>query len=298
MLQPLLADPDPSIRVAAAEAIYSLGSAAGKQTLLDMLAQFGGPDGVPAVDAQHAAVVLNQYRETIPADLLIALQTRIGPPGVANVMAMQDNPRYAPFVLELTREHPGAGAMLYVGVLGSEACRDAAQKLSDSAQNETDKVAAAWALFRSGGDRSIFDLVVRTAAQTLDLPPAAPRSEAVRNAFDYVSITNDDAACDLLRRAALHPRTDISGKALASLFYVQRDYAFVDDYLRKFLADPNAFPNQDRDFVAEIAAARNSPELTAVARQSLPPDVFDYYFAQPRPPESWIWTHLSNIPLH
>lgn len=298
VLKSLLSDPDASVRVHAAESLYSLGSAAGKETLLGVIRSSLAPNSGMLADGKRAATVLNRFHEAIPTELLVDLQRKLGYPGVVDIMAMQGDPRYAPFVLGLAKEKPGSNAIFYVGLLGSPEGYSVAREVYNTATDEQDKIAAAWAMFRTGGDRAGLDYVLKIADQGLASGRAnkGTSSDAIQDAMSALYATNDERVRDFLRRSVASLRSTVSSKSLASLFYVQKDYAFVDDYIKSYMASSATYKGQDPNLVWRIAAARNVPEITALVRQSVPADVFDQHFGQTRPVESWIWSYVGHIP--
>lgn len=303
VLELALKDSDVGVRVRAAELLYTLGSAAGKQVLLDaMQAAWDAQSASTRSAAVSAASVLTRFRETIPVDLLYQLYERFPHPGLLTTMAMQGNPRYFGFLAEALERESIAGNVFNLGVLGAPEGHAIAKRIFDSAPDDRTKVAAAWAMFRTGGDRAALDFILERAAVGATKPKPADLSmtaaDAISDARRAVCITQDAAARDFLRQAVSVANGSVRNSSLASLFYVQRDYEFVDATIQKFFSNPAAYPGLDHNMVWRMAAARGSPAIEQAA-QAQSPDFHDRYFVRlkGRPVEGWIWSYLSEIPL-
>ena len=113
--------------------------------------------------------------------------------------------------------------------------------------------------------------------------------------MDELYITSDPAVREFLRTTINTPQADINAKSLASLYYIQHDDAFVDEYLGSFLQDSTRYRAQDSNLIWHIAAARNLPEYAAQAKADSP-DFYAYFFTSGRSVESWISSYLGVIP--
>lgn len=305
LLTAYLNDPDAGVRVYAAELLYEMGSAAGREALLHVMRSAVDPSAPNLSAAVSAAKVLNRFRELIPRHLLIELYDKRGHPGLLGVMAMQGDPAYARFILEIGEEPSNViGAVHKLGVLGAPEGYSFAKQVFESTHNERAKVAAAWAMFRTAGDHNALDYVIRIAGgepRDLNGYKGTGDLQAIHDAMRLVYITKDAAVRQLLRDSVASPYTSISSSSLVSLFYIQEDYGFVDDYLRRYFSDPaiKADSSIDGNLAWRIAVARNNPSLTALARESNSTG-YQYHFVEMNGRsvvEAWIWSHLSDIPL-
>ena len=300
VIEPYLNDPDLTVRLQAAELLYQLGSPAAHDFLLALLREAASNTTIPVDSGIQAAGILNRYREQIPADVLIGFQLRSGYPGVTGIMAMQGDPRFAPYVLSAVRTEAIAGNLFDLGLLASPEGQPLALDIYEHTGNETTKVAAAWALFRLTGERSPLDYVLGVADHLVTdrngIQGVAPG--AAQYAFREIAVTKDEAAVTFLHRAALESNFgEIRSAAVASLFYVHQDFEFVDDYISRYFVGPTAAENVDGELCRRIAAARAVPAITALAQRQNP-DAYYREFVQlaGRPVESWIWNYLSHVP--
>lgn len=300
VLKIALNDPDSSVRVRAAELLFTLGSPAGKPVLLDIMRAALGSQPEAKSSAANAARILSQFREVIPADLLYPLYREFSHPSLLTTMAMQGDTRYFDFLIEALRSEEIAGNVFNLGVLGAPNGYAIAKQIFDSTSNERTKIAAAWAMFRTGGDRAALGLVLERAALgvTTPKPPELATSATIADARRAVYVTKDEAVRDFLRQAVSTPIAGVNNPSLASLFYVQRDYAFVDPIVRDVLSGHGADRGFDHNLVWRIAAARGTPEIDAAARTQSS-EFHELYFNRfkDRPVEGWIWSYLSDIPM-
>ncbi|HTL68433.1 MAG TPA: HEAT repeat domain-containing protein [Lacunisphaera sp.] len=296
VLQSALTDPDLKVRINAADLLFSLGSAAGRETLLQILRAAPDAQGEAAPELLHAADVLDRNLQAIPADLLLGLQKAFGNRWVAGIMAIQGNPQFLPYVEAAAREETIAGTLRNLGLLGSVDGYAFAKETYESTTDMRTRVAAAWAMFALAGDRAALNFVTAVAAQKSGGEngdqPADPY--VIQEAWRELYVTNDPAVRELLSEAA----TSGDASALASLFYVQADYEFVDRFVRDYLQDPKAYPKADPALIGRIAAARNTPDLSTLASASS--EVFRQFYYEPArgvPVESWIGHYLGDLPL-
>lgn len=297
-----LDDPDPGVRVEAAHLLYEFGSHAGKGTLLAVMRSALAPTADTLSDAVEAAQVLNRFREVIPSDLLFELYDKRSHPELLSVMAMQGDPKYMPFFLEAAEEPSYvAGIVHELGVLGVPDGYAFAKQVFASTKNERTKVAAAWAMFRTGGDRDALNFVLKYAGHEFADLKEAPKPDPYTSqaALRSLFVTKDDTVRTFLRQTIAANDAWTSSASLASLFYVQKDYEFVDNYIRNYLSDPTVRTGSSigDNLIGQMAAARNDPALAALAREKSP-EFYNYHFVQWRSVESWIWSYLSDIPLH
>lgn len=303
VLELALKDFDFGVRVRAAELLYTLGSSAGKQVLFEVMqSALDSRSETTRSNAVAAASVLTRFRETIPVDLLYRLYEGFSHPGLLTTMAMQGNPRYFGFLAEALERESIVGNVFNLGVLGAAEGYPVAKRIFDSAPDDRTKVAAAWTMFRTGGDRAALDFVLERAALGVTTPKPAGLGmtalDAISDARRAVCITQDVAVRDFLRQAVSVSNGSASNSSLASLFYVQRDYDFVDTTIRKFFLDQTAYPGLDHNMVWRMAAARSSLAIEQAA-QAQSPDFHNLYFVRlkGRPVEGWIWSYLSDIPM-
>lgn len=300
LLEDVLTDESLKVRVRAAELLYTLGSAAGRQTLLEVLRHGTVPDPQTLSESVAAAGVLSKFRESIPGELLQEVYERHSHPALLSIMAMQGDSRYLPFLIDAVRDEEIVGNIINLGVLADQRSYSAVKRIFDSSRDESARIAAAWSMFRTGADRAALDYVRERAGLGITTPASVEKNitESVGEARSVIYVTRDETVRDFLRQAVAAPAADVSSAALASLFYVQQDYAFVDALLKSYFADGRIAGGADHNLIWKISALRNVPEIEAAAR-ARNDDAYQRYFVRfkARPAEGWIWSYLRKLPM-
>jgi hypothetical protein len=300
VLRVALRDTDVGVRVYAANLLYQMGLADGKEILLEVLRSVRSLAPQELMEAITAARILDRHREVVPPDLLIGLYEETGYPGVIGLMAAQGDKIYLPYLLEAARMQPN-GTVHALGLLGAPEGYALAKQVFENTRNAEVKVMAAWALFRCKGDPVAFDYVLSQAAARLepenrkDYDPYAAQA-----AMRIIAATPAEPIRPLLHQAVNASDSQMSGMALASLFYIQNDTVFVDQFVRNYLSDPIVRERSavDPNLVWRIAAARNDPSLTALAYAANADRTKQLIIeGKDRPVmDVWIRLYLSDIP--
>lgn len=300
VLRGALRDADVGVRVFAADLLYQMGLADGKETLLEILRSVRSLTPHELLEAVTAAQILDRHREIIPADMLIGLYEETHYPGIIGLMAAQGDKNYLPYLLEAGRKQPN-GNVHSLGLFGAPEGYALAKQVFENTRNAEVKIIAAWTLFRCNGDREALAYVLDHAAARLGSRVAEGYDPyASGAAMRLLGITRDESIRPLLHQAANSSDSQTSGMALASLFYVQNDAAFVDQFVRNYLSDPGVRERSavDPNLVWRIAASRNDPALNALA-YAANADRTKWLIIEgkDRPVvEVWIRQYLSNIP--
>jgi hypothetical protein len=134
------------------------------------------------------------------------------------------------------------------------------------------------------------------------------RWDTTRLAWEYVLYSNEPAAIELMRSVATELSHDpnrnsmIFGDALGALFYLHRDYAFVDNLLMERLkAGIEHGQKTNMNIVSvyefQIMAARGNPAFAPLVREYFT-EVYVYYFVQSAhvPIERWIGLYRTPHP--
>lgn len=299
VLTAALADGERSVRVYVCTLLYGLGSSAGKDTLMAVLLE--GP-GLPEADlplALQAAQILDSHHEAIPRDVLLALRPRFQRHELNGVMARQGDPTYLPYLMPGTGESAGTGTLWNLAVLAAPESLPFVREVFETTRNRTTKVAAAWAMYRIDGDVAALEHVLQLAERALDPPvPGVPPDDAVDFAWRAIRGIRHERARDLLRHSIESSPGRSFTADLTSLYFVQRDYDFVDRYLHAYLTDRKSHPQADIALIARLVAARNNPELNRLAAQ-MPEVARKFYFepAQQFPAEYWNRHYPTQLPV-
>lgn len=300
VLRDALRDTDVGVRVFAANLLYEMGLADGKETLLEILRSARSLTPHELTEVVTAAQILDRHREIIPADLLIELYEETEYGGIVRLMALQGDERYLPYLIASARKEPNSSVHSF-GLLGVSEGHVMASQVFKNTRSAEVRVAAAWAMFRCGGDLDALAYVLDQAAARL--------GQGVKEGYDpdasgaairLISITRNESVLPLLHQAVMVNSSSTSGTALASLFYVQNDAAFVDQFVRNYLSDPAVRESSavDPNLVWQIAASRNDQSLSALAYAANPDRTRRLIIeGKDRPVvEVWIRQYLSDIP--
>lgn len=295
-LKTFLSDPSLNVRVYAAELMFKLGSKDAREMLLATLRSAPTLSLAELEDVVQAAQLLHRYGDDVPADLLIPVIKLRGARGLIGIMSAQHDPAFEPYLLAAARENP-VGMMTHLGEAGIQEGYAIAKEKFENSTSPRIRVMAAWTMFQLKGDRDAFDHVFAVARGERGTGNGQADSDANMEARRRLYGVKDTAVRDFLRKQARETDALTNTCAIASLFYVQKDYAFVDAYLAEYLENPRNHVQKDGALMARLAVARNQPGLNELlAEQS---SEFKKFFLAPArgvPPESWIHLYLSDLP--
>jgi len=270
-----LKDDDIAVRVLAADLLFQWGSTDGKQTLLKIVSEARSTPAADLIQVVRAAEVLSNNKETIPYDSLVALYRETRDAGVLRVMAAQKDDRYLAFLLERARAEPN-GMVRLIGDLGASGGYDVAKQVFERTRSPEVLVDAAWAMYRCGGDEQALAYLVAQARAGLEGKQGTDPF-AANLAIQHLALIPSESARQVLEEAMQSSNGSASSAALASLYFVQKDFAYVDQFLITYLEHPSTQAQQAGDGAAKpmwsvnqnliwrIVRERNDPHITSLA---------------------------------
>lgn len=296
------------VKVRASQLLLELGSAVGRGILNGALVAAARGEDVPWAAIVTAATTLQQYRQPIDGDALWAAYQRRKAPELLEIATMQQLPQVRELVEQMRRNrelgYDTEYLAAYLGMKDSESIVSFQRLLTAYPKAE---LLGHWGLFRATSEPQHLEYVIATARQALGMDPlagrSAPTSDVKHLAFDFLEVTLDTRATQALRDIAdytAHRSNGGSmdfGRAFGALFYLHKDYSFVDERVLAFLNRSYTGPGVDRGLMMQIAATRRTPEMEAAAKV-FNPAAYEYAFVQlhERPVESW-WPNLRRVPV-
>lgn len=307
-LVPLLDYPDVEVKRMAASELLELGSYAGVP-MLQALLHVAATGELSAEFAEYSADTLHRYRQTIDPNDLYQAYTRFKTPGLIEVATMQQVPEMRDVVLKWRANKQGDYDMdwmaAYLGMKDPEAIERYQGLLV--ANDPRAQLLAHWALYRALGRQVDLDFLVFTARQFAGIEPLAEANQFVAGArtrvFDLLAITIEPQVTKALEEIVDHVAKSPTGNsvdfmaAFGALFYLHKDFTFVDRRVLEFLNGQYPGQGVDRTLMFNLAAYRRTPEIDAAAR-AFNALAYDYALTrvEGRPIESW-WGNLAHVPL-
>lgn len=303
MLRNYLDYPEPEIRFQAARLLFILGSDAGRDVMVSMLQAGARGESIPEHMVAGAAQILHQYRQPFDSQLLVDAYAKTKFSLLKSIMVLEQLPEAKNMVADALGKNTYLESnAIYAGILRMD---DAATltklRLMLDLTRPNNRLTAHWALSQITGSEADLDYVIELAKQRAGLLPKTPAYDqslgldAVRLLSNTVSPHATNALKEISEHAVETGDNMVFDMALASLYYVQKDYAYVDQKIVELMnADKN---KPDFSTVWKIAAERRTPQLELLAIERNPGAYKQHFILEEgRPVEYWIYQYLSNIP--
>ncbi|MGH7957176.1 MAG: hypothetical protein ACREH8_09200 [Opitutaceae bacterium] len=304
LLTDILKYPNWEVRARAADLLLQLGSYAGVPVLKALLREAAGGAALTELAVATAATRLHLYRQPIDHQALMQAYQRYKMSELLNVAVMQQVPELAALARERWAGNLQGYEATRIAAFAGLKDRDAIEHYRWGLTAEPRiQLISQWALFQATGDETYLDQVIAAARQTAGIDPKTESSWRLMKgeAFDLLKISMVPKARLALQEISDLARTktgdeDAFARSFTALFYLHRDYAFVDQRLMQFFRGEFQGSGIDRGLMMRIAADRRTPELEAAARQ-FNSGAYDREFIQERnrPVEQWV--NLSNVPV-
>lgn len=304
-LKTYLSHPSAEVRFLVANQLFMLGSDAGRDVMVSMLMAGANGENIPMQLVVGAAQILYQYRQPFDSQLLVDAYSKTEFSLLKSIMVLEQLPEAKNLVADAlgTNTYLESNA-IYAGILRmDDAATLAKLRLMLELTRPNNRLAAHWALSQITGSETDLGYVIELAkprAGLLPKPSSYDQSlalDAIRLLTTTVSPQARNALKEISEHAAQSGDHMVFDMAFASLYYVQKDYAYVDQKVAELMNGPKGKPSFST--VWKIAAERRTPqlELLAVERNS---EAYKQHFIleQGRPVEYWIYQYLSNIPAN
>jgi len=238
---------------------------------------------------QIAIGTLHLFRESMDPAILAAAYDKTQDPVLLRLLSQEDVPAAQWIVTDKFKA--GGYTPGFESDAGMLALNDPTMiaLLKKSAENPDMNVrlGANWALYRATSNQAYLDFVISVANEGAGLGPKTGSLSPWTglDALQYLEVIDSPVAARALRDIAdagkKAPNSEMFAGAFASLFFVQRDYDYVDQTLLSFMHGELDGHNIDGNMMFEIAAARNTPELAAAA-QARSQDAYERNFIRMR----------------
>jgi hypothetical protein len=163
------------------------------------------------------------------------------------------------------------------------------------------RLAAQWALAQINGSEADLQPLIELVLELEGIRPKTPAFDwdMARDAFRLLSVTRSPQVADAMKlicsRDAKPGDNSFFEGALASLYYVQKDYTYVDRKVLELMRGARGKPTFG--IMWKIAAERRTPPMELLAVElNAEAYKWDFILEQGRPPEYWIYQYLSDIP--
>lgn len=275
------------VRVVAAEELFKLGSIAGKDALLSVVKAAANGEAISDQSLLIAISTLHNYRQTIDSGLLTSIYIKHPDLQLLKLLSLEQVPEAKVIVANImTQNGFTAGYESEAGMLRMADARSLALfERAASSTNIATRLDANWALYRATGNQDNLDYIIAAAKEGAGVSPKTDKSGEWTglDAMHYLEVITDPAVVQALREIADYgAKTANSGMlsgALVSLFYIQKDYQYVDQVILSFMKGNLDGHGIDGNMMFEIAAARNTPEIAAAA-QARNQDAYERNFIQ------------------
>jgi hypothetical protein len=311
-LLPMLSHPNALVRARACLTLAERGSTIGQQTALNIVDESNQGKVLEPLSLETSLTSLIQYRTPVPKEMVLALSKHFPEQRARFVTYTSDE--FLPWWEEPIRKQ-ASWNLDYLSTF-HRASPDIVARLhaqrADSATRPDNHFLAEFHLYRVGENPEFFSEILKMAEIHLGRrkPPPAPDDsyriswDTSLNAWEYVLYSTEPAALDLMRTVATDLSSDPLRKsmtyhqALGALFYLHRDYAFVDKLLmERLLACIDSIQKTGRNILTpyecQIMAVRGNPEFARLIHKHIP-DLYYFVYYRDLPIESWIG--LPRIP--
>ena len=274
VLSELLEHRDWRVRIRAAQELHELGSNAGLPTLRLALQSASGGADIPSIMVLTAVRTLQRAGETIDPQDLKAVYQKYQSDELIKIAAQQG----APWTADIVRQKRATNAMIvptellaaYLGMNDAESIQRFNLLLSINAES---KVLGNWALYRATGDVAPLQYLVDVVRSFNGLsgPIVDITGDAGSMAIHLLSITQHPLVEKTLEEIMDHQVGKEGGLgisfsgALASLYFVQKDYDFIDQRLSNFMRGNYPASGAGSGLLWDIASSRRTPEIEELA---------------------------------
>lgn len=274
VLREYLGDSNREVRIRAAQELYELGSSEGLPTLKLALNPNSMDGDLSAMYVLIAARTLQRAGESIEPEGLSAAYQKYQSVELLKIAAQEGQLWSA----DVIRQKRVANEMIvptellaaYLGMNDAESIQRYNVLLTINAES---KVLGHWALYRATGDTAHLQYVIDVVRKLSGLSSADVdvSGEAGSMAIPLLSITPDPMVTRNLEEIMDYKAGNEVGRgmnfggALAALYFVQKDYGFVDQKVRAYFNGNYPVAGGDDELLWQIAEARRTPEIEQLA---------------------------------
>lgn len=304
VLTGLLHHPTWEVRTRVADLLLQLGSSAGVPVL--QAALLAGADGaaISELAVATAATRLHLYRHPIDSATLMRAYQRHKMPELLRVAVMQQVPELGAMARDRWAANLQGYEATWIAAFGGLKDAEAIERYRWGLKAEPrTQLISQWALYQATGDETFLNQIIATARQTAGLEAKTETSWRLLKGevFDLLKLVTVPRAQQALREIADQSATktgdeDTFARSFTALFYLHRDFAFVDQRLMQFFRGEFQGSGIDRGLMMRIAAARRTPDLEAAAWR-FNPGAYEREFIQQRDRPVEQWVNLSNVPV-
>ncbi len=307
LLETFLDSSDSLVRAVAAQLLLEMGSTKGVEALQNIIrdAANGKNGGMRAVIL--AAQTLHQYRYTIDQEALYRVYLKTENNDLLVIATMQHVPQVREIIekLRAQKETPVKTEWFaaFFGMNDADSIKHYYGLLDG---NMDAQLLGHWALYRATGEMNHLDFVIGKARESVGLDRAGKDDlpwTVKGSAMDYLQVTTVPESTRTLREIVNFTATKTDGnvadfdRALGALFYLHKDYEFVDQLVLNYFAGRLKGRGIDGGLLYKIAAARATPDVERAA-QEFNPTAYEQTFVamHGRPIEGW-YNNQRHVPI-
>ncbi len=304
VLTDLLKYPNWVVRTRVADLLLQLGSSAGVPDLQAALR--AGADGaaISELAVVTAATRLHLYRYPIDSATLMRAYQLHKMPELLRVAVMQQVPELGAMARDRWATNQQGYEATWIAAFGGLKDAEAIERYRWGLKAEPrTQLISQWALYQATGNEAYLDQIIATARQTAGFEAKTETSWRLLKGevFDLLKLAPVPRAQHALREIADQSATktgdeDTFSRSFTALFYLHRDFTFVDQRVMRFFRGEFQGSGIDRGLMMRIAAARRTPDLEAAARR-FNPGAYEREFIQQRDRPVEQWVNLSNVPV-
>lgn len=305
ILIPLLRHENVAVRVAAGKRLLELGSYAGVPLLQSMVAAYAGGESLNEKTIIDVVGTLRSFRQYIDVRLLWESYRRSQSAEWFKIMALCQVPEMRNVVVQMRHNSPSGSdydCEWDAAILGMKDSDSIERYRGLLRQDGRSQVLGHWALYQALNDPVDFEYLTSVCRKAAGIGvregAAGLSSDAADLAYQLLHITMTPEAQKAKEEIIAHLSGVNSGNigyyatCLRSLFYLHKDYGFVDQIVLDHLLRVRDGRATDKDLIMRIAAARGTSEIQAAAK-AFSAAGFERYFIMlaGRPVEAWAFDY-------